>query len=173
MKTLNLVSFQKRQNISGKPIFICVVVRCQLCRKLSLFHVALQISTHAFVLESIKNGSFVFADERQYSDISINMSLFASITMISWLSNTRVECVCCSWSQPHAFSWLYYVIYAEECERVAQSLHRNEMPGVRPSLNIAFYISRIKYYFKSTRMNKLKCRIFLPNKIAECDIICE
>ena len=119
MKTLNLVSFQKRQNISGKPIFICVVVRCQLCRKLSLFHVALQISTHAFVRESIKNGSFVFADELQYSDISINMSLFASITMMLWLSNTRVECICCSRSQPHAFSWLYYVIYAEERKRVA------------------------------------------------------
>ena len=84
-----------------------------------VFHVALQISTHAFVRESIKNGSFVFADELQYSDISINMSLFTSITMMSWLSNTRVECVCCSRSQPHAFSWLYYVNYAEECKRVA------------------------------------------------------
>ena len=46
------------------------------------------------------------------------MSLFnalnVSITMILWLSNARVKCVCCSWSQPHAFSWLYYVIYAGE-----------------------------------------------------------
>ena len=36
-----------------KPILISVVVRCQLCRKLSLFHVALQISTHAFVYYKI------------------------------------------------------------------------------------------------------------------------
>ena len=44
-----------------KPILISVGIRCQLCRKLSLFHVALQISTHAFVRESIQNGSFIFA----------------------------------------------------------------------------------------------------------------
>ena len=29
-----------------KPILISVVVRCQLCKKLSLFHVALQKSVH-------------------------------------------------------------------------------------------------------------------------------
>ena len=132
-----------------KPILISVVVRCQLCGKLSLFHMALQISTHAFVQESIKNGCFVFADKLQYSDISIKMSLFnalnVSITMISWLSKARVKCVCCTRSQPHAFSWLYYIIYAAERERVAQSLHRNKMPRVRPGLNVAFYMSRIKY----------------------------
>ena len=50
------------EETEDKPILISVVVRCQLCRKLSLFHVALQISTHAFVRESIQNGPFIFAD---------------------------------------------------------------------------------------------------------------
>ena len=136
MKTLKLVSFQKRQNISPScRILISEAVRCQLCSKLSLFQVALQISTHAFVRESIKNGSFVLADERQYSDISINMSLFntlnVSITMISYLSNARVKWICCSRSQPHSFSWLYYVIYAEVREKIGQSQKLNAASSAR------------------------------------------
>ena len=104
----------------------------------------------------------------------MNMSLFnalnVSITMISWLSNARVECVCCSRSQPHAFSSLYYLIYAEERERVAQSpLHRNEMLRVRLKRRILHKPNQILILVDLNETSPF----FLPNKIAERDIIYE
>ena len=83
------------------------------------------------------------------------MSLFnalnISITMISWLSNARVKCVCCSWSQPHAFSWLRWRAWREKFLQTP--------PSVR-SFSCTSSAQKLNFFGRS--------RIFLPVENVFC-----